>query len=84
MVISSNSDFIHLENVAATEAQEKIAKSRIALEKLMKTSKTFCQNVSSIPHEFEFLFNYGQGSILLARQIGNDIEWTDKNLNPKN
>ena len=56
-------------------AKEKIARAKSVLEALKTQAVSFQASASVLPHEYWFCYNYGQGSIALAKEVDGHFEW---------
>src|SRR5690349_8662875 len=75
LVISSFSDHVRIENSSPAEAVQKIGCSKQVLHALAERSAAFAAVANSLPHKFEFCFNYGKGSVLLASETDGQFKW---------
>ena len=56
-------------------AKVKIARAKAVLEDLKSQVAAFGECVESLPHEYYFCYDYGKGSIALAKEINGQFEW---------
>ncbi|WP_341327541.1 hypothetical protein [Methylotuvimicrobium sp. KM2] len=71
LVVASYSDFIHSENSSLREAIEKIERSKAVLAAFSAVS-------ASLPHKYEFCYDYGMGTVKLAELQGSEVVWCAK------
>ena len=75
LVVESYSEFVHRESSSLSEAAEKIARSKQVLAALIASSPEFKNVAESLPHKYEFCYDYGKGAVKLAWLNGNEIVW---------
>jgi len=75
LVVASYSDFIYSENRSLREAIEKIERSKVVLAALSAKSPPFSEIATSLPHKYEFRYDYGTGAVKLAELEVNEVVW---------
>ena len=63
------------ERTTESHAKENIARAKAVLEHLMKQSEHFRKVAELLPHEHYFCYNYGMGSIALAKEVNAQYQW---------
>lgn len=75
LVVSSFSEFVHPESSSPEEASAKIARSKDVLAKLSAMYPVFSQVAASMPHQYDFCHDYGNGAIRLASLEADKLVW---------
>jgi hypothetical protein len=72
--INSHSNWA-IENTTADMAKAKIARAKEVLAELESKSQTFKRIAARLPHEHYFCYDYGMGSVVLAKEVNNEFTW---------
>jgi len=75
LVVSSFSEHVHLESSSPGEALQKIRSSKQVLCSLAERSEAFASVANSLPRKYEFCFNDGKTSVLLASENNDKFNW---------
>lgn len=75
LIVASYSAFIHSENSSLSEAVEKIERSKAVMTALTASSPEVREVAASLPHKYEFCYDYGMGAVKLAEQRGSEVVW---------
>jgi hypothetical protein len=58
-----------------TQAVKAIARAKAVLEQLVNLNSSFRVAIESLPHQFYYCYNYGNGSVALAKESSGRFEW---------
>lgn len=63
------------ENTSESHAREKIERSKMVLNDLASRSSAFRSIVERMPLEYYCCYDYGKGTIPLAKEVGGGFQW---------
>ena len=58
-----------------TQAMVEIDRAKSVLDQLASRNASFRVAIEVLPREFHFCYNYGNGSITLAKEVNGRFEW---------
>ena len=64
-----------IENSTREMAKEKITRSKAVLADLSGKSPEFERVIRTLPHQYYFCFDYGNGSVALAKEVNGEFTW---------
>jgi hypothetical protein len=64
-----------LELTTPAQAVEGIERAKSVVADLVKRNESFRGSIKSLPREFYFCYDYGKGSIAIAKEIDGHFEW---------
>lgn len=59
------------------QALKEIDRAKAVLDQLAARSASFRAAIASLAREFYFCYNYGNGSVALAKEVNGRLEWTN-------
>lgn len=59
-------------------AKAKIAESKVVASELATKSPEFRALHESLPHQYHFCYDYGNGAVTIAKEVDSNFEWVDK------
>ncbi|MFA4829476.1 MAG: hypothetical protein WC855_12980 [Thermodesulfovibrionales bacterium] len=65
------------QNTTPEIAKEKITRSKTILAELSEKSSEFAKVAKGLPHEYYFCYDYGKGSVALAKEVNSQFTWLE-------
>lgn len=75
LLVSSYSEHVLAESSSLSEAEAKIARSKLVLSSLTASAPGFASAIAGLRPRYEFCYDYGQGSVVLASEVNGSVEW---------